>query len=70
MQKFRIEPEPNWEDLLPDNPFHNMETAVLAGGCFWSIEIRFQRVIGVLFTMVGYTGGNFDYPCYKLICTG
>lgn len=29
-----------------------------------------QRLEGVTGTAVGYSGGNLDYPCYKLICTG
>ncbi|RYH05120.1 hypothetical protein EON65_45605 [archaeon] len=31
------------------------EVATFAGGCFWSIELAFQRVPGVVKTEVGYT---------------
>ena len=29
-----------------------------------------QRLHQVEHVEVGYSGGNVDYPCYRLICTG
>ncbi len=44
------------------------QTAILAGGCFWGMEARFQNLKGVLETEVGYTGGNFADPTYRQVC--
>ncbi len=34
------------------------KTAVFAGGCFWCMQPPFDRVKGVLKTVVGYSGGK------------
>jgi peptide methionine sulfoxide reductase msrA/msrB len=45
------------------------ERAIFASGCFWGTEYHFQRAPGVISTTAGYTGGNFDNPDYKKVCT-
>jgi peptide-methionine (S)-S-oxide reductase len=35
----------------------SVETAVLAGGCFWGVQELLRRRDGVISTRVGYTGG-------------
>ncbi|KDP30996.1 hypothetical protein JCGZ_11372 [Jatropha curcas] len=52
----------------PDNPSH--EFAQFGAGCFWGVELAFQRVVGVVKTEVGYSQGHVDNPNYKLVCTG
>ena len=47
-----------------------MEIAILAAGCFWSPEIKFSKLNGVLKTEVGYCGGNSSKTSYKEVCTG
>jgi len=42
-----------------------LETAVLAGGCFWGLEDLVRNQPGVVSTRVGYTGGENDYPTYQ-----
>ncbi|XVF11634.1 hypothetical protein REPUB_Repub08aG0044200 [Reevesia pubescens] len=52
----------------PDNPAH--EFAQFGAGCFWGVELTFQRVEGVVKTEVGYSQGHVPDPNYKLVCTG
>lgn len=46
------------------------ERVLFAAGCFWSVEIAFQRVPGVLRTAVGYCGGDKQKPKYHDVTTG
>lgn len=47
-----------------------METATLAGGCFWCTEVVFQQIKGVESVVSGYMGGQTENPTYEEICTG
>ncbi len=47
-----------------------MEIAVLALGCFWGPEIKFDKVDGIIRTEVGYCGGNNPQTTYKEVCAG
>lgn len=47
-----------------------VETAVLAGGCFWCTEAVFSRVQGVRTVEPGYTGGHVAHPSYRQVCSG
>ncbi len=47
-----------------------LETAVLAGGCFWGMEDLLRKVPGVLETEVGYTGGTTSAARYEDVKTG
>ena len=47
-----------------------METAILAGGCFWCTEAVFRDVIGVSEVESGYIGGTVADPTYKQVCSG
>ncbi len=46
-----------------------METATLAGGCFWCTEALFKRLKGVISIIPGYAGGTKENPTYKEVCT-
>ena len=41
-----------------------------AGGCFWSVELAYQRLPGVVSTSVGYTQGKTKNPTYDEVCSG
>ncbi len=47
-----------------------LETAILAGGCFWGMEDLLRAIPGVLETEVGYTGGPTAGPTYEDVKTG
>ena len=47
-----------------------MEIAVLALGCFWGPEIKFEKLEGVIKTEVGYCGGNSEKTTYQEVCSG
>jgi len=47
-----------------------MEIAVLALGCFWGPEIKFDKLEGIIKTEVGYCGGNNDKTTYEEVCLG
>jgi peptide methionine sulfoxide reductase msrA/msrB len=47
-----------------------LETAVLAGGCFWGMEELLRKIPGVLETEVGYAGGSTAHPTYEDVHNG
>ena len=46
------------------------KVATFAGGCFWGLELAYQRVPGVAYTAAGYTQGNEKEPNYDMVCAG
>ncbi len=58
---------------VPENtlePRGSLQTAVLAGGCFWGMEEILRKIPGVVQTEVGYTGGKTAAPRYEDVSTG
>ena len=47
-----------------------LETATLAGGCFWCMQPPFDKTKGVVSTVVGYTGGPQKNPTYEQVSSG
>ena len=47
-----------------------IETAILAGGCFWGVEGVFERLNGVVDVVSGYSGGTADEAFYSLVSAG
>ena len=48
----------------------NLETATLAGGCFWCTEAIFKRLKGVASAVPGYSGGKVENPSYEQVSSG
>ncbi|HZY96365.1 MAG TPA: peptide-methionine (S)-S-oxide reductase MsrA [Candidatus Cybelea sp.] len=46
------------------------ERAVLAGGCFWGIQLVFESLRGVDRAVAGYAGGKADTAHYDVVSTG
>ncbi|MEJ0097610.1 MAG: peptide-methionine (S)-S-oxide reductase MsrA [Bauldia sp.] len=44
-----------------------LETAVLAGGCFWGVQGVFEHVKGVESAVAGYAGGTVANPSYEQV---
>ena len=44
-----------------------LQTAVLAGGCFWGLEAVFERVKGVQSVVSGYAGGEREDANYERV---
>jgi methionine-S-sulfoxide reductase len=47
-----------------------LETAILAGGCFWCIESDYEKLDGVVDVVSGYTGGELLNPSYEQVSSG
>lgn len=41
------------------------QSALFAGGCFWSMQSAFEKVYGVITAVSGYTGGTTKNPTYE-----
>jgi len=47
-----------------------LQTATVAGGCFWCTEAVFQQIEGVESVTSGYAGGHVEDPSYEAVCSG
>lgn len=47
-----------------------LATATFAGGCFWCMQPPFDKLPGVVKTVVGYTGGHTKNPTYAEVSAG
>ncbi|MEZ0395355.1 MAG: peptide-methionine (S)-S-oxide reductase MsrA [Anaerolineales bacterium] len=49
---------------------NTLQTATLAGGCFWCLEAVFDELKGVVSVESGYSGGHLPNPTYQQVCDG
>ena len=54
----------------PAAPGASVETAVIAGGCFWGVQGVFQHVKGVTGAVSGYAGGQASTARYDEVGSG
>ncbi|KAA0075370.1 peptide-methionine (S)-S-oxide reductase MsrA [Tardiphaga sp. P9-11] len=47
-----------------------IQTAVIAGGCFWGVQGVFQHTAGVVNAVSGYAGGSKSSANYTAVSTG
>jgi peptide-methionine (S)-S-oxide reductase len=46
-----------------------LQTAIFAGGCFWTMEHGLETIPGVVNAVSGYTGGPEQHPTYEQVAT-
>jgi len=56
--------------MVDQEQTQSMQTATLAGGCFWCLEAVFEQLKGVEKVVSGYTGGKVENPTYEMVCSG
>lgn len=54
---------------LPAFAQPKLETAVFAGGCFWTMEHGLETIPGVVKAVSGFTGGHVAHPSYEDVTT-
>ena len=57
-------------DKRQPDPKKQIQTATLAGGCFWCIEADLEKLNGVQEVISGYAGGDKVQPSYKEVSKG
>ena len=60
-------PAPAMDDTKAAGP---VQTAVLAGGCFWGVQGVYEHVRGVRQVLAGYSGGDKASAQYELVSGG
>ena len=60
---------PAWQ-LLSASVASALSAGCVCAGCFWGLELAYQRVPGVTHTSVGYTAGQDTQPDYRKVCSG
>lgn len=51
-------------------PSGKVQEIIIGAGCFWGVELAFQRLPGVIMTEVGYAGGHAFNPSYAEVSSG
>jgi peptide-methionine (S)-S-oxide reductase len=60
--------DPVVDDSLAANS--SQQTVVLAGGCFWGMQLLFEHVKGVVSVTAGYSGGSAKTAEYETVSSG
>ncbi|EJN6826837.1 peptide-methionine (R)-S-oxide reductase MsrB [Vibrio cidicii] len=57
-------------DTMKINGHGKLQTATLAGGCFWCTESDMEKLVGVYDVVSGYSGGDVVNPSYRQVSSG
>lgn len=57
-------------DFVSSTEVQQSEEVILGGGCFWGVQAKLNDLSGVIFSEVGYCGGDVPNPSYELVCQG
>ena len=49
----------------PATVTENIQTMIVAGGCFWCVESDLEKLTGVVSVVSGYGGGSTENPTYQ-----
>jgi peptide-methionine (S)-S-oxide reductase len=63
-------PPADAQRLTQATPPPGIETATFAGGCFWCVEVDFDKLPGVTATISGFMGGKTANPSYRQVVSG
>lgn len=58
------------QQMNTNEALNKLDTAYLAAGCYWCVEVQFQQLKGVEKVVSGFTDGHVPNPTYKEVCTG
>lgn len=56
--------------LDPADASGALQTAIIAGGCFWGVQAVYQHTEGVVEAVSGYAGGTVEDPTYNQVSGG
>src|SRR5437879_7754004 len=66
-EKAVVIPPPTLDNPKLEGP---LQTAVVAGGCFWGVQGVYQHVRGVRRVLSGYAGGTKETADYEMVSRG
>ncbi|HKK61995.1 MAG TPA: peptide-methionine (S)-S-oxide reductase MsrA [Bacteroidales bacterium] len=59
-----------FKESLSEKELARLDTATLAGGCFWCVEASLEQIKGVYEVVSGYAGGAEKNPTYTAVSRG
>ncbi|MEM6736347.1 MAG: peptide-methionine (S)-S-oxide reductase MsrA [Bacteroidota bacterium] len=65
----KFEPTENLETSI-ELDYQKLDTATLAGGCFWCVEASFEQIEGIIEAVSGYSGGKASTADYRMVSSG
>ena len=64
-----MKPQTNTRDATTQQN-RDIQTMLVAGGCFWCVEADLEKVPGIVEVVSGYAGGTSDNPTYETYKAG